>query len=203
MSNFWWLRAHLFWKIWKKSLGSRWYGPKGLFNFGYSSSNCFTLNYYTEDYYCMYSPQVLNIIVPLAVEILKPCVVKHPKVEGIKKPTNDVASIRSKNSTFLLILDLGFNREVNKEYLVYDSINFIGSLCGTLAFFWGFSIFDFFVTIIDFCLDKCEKPKKSDMKMEERVKCLERNFEILCRSPSPHPNTDSTFLPVTSQHSIR
>ena len=51
---------------------------------------------------------------------------------------------------------MGSNREINKEYLIYDTLSLIGTVGGTLGLFVGFSFYDFLVMIIHFILKKIE-----------------------------------------------
>ena len=115
-----------------------------------------------EDYYCMYGPQ-LQFIVPMASETLKPCMVQHPKISGEKgaKTPSTEDEKNPKEHTFHLIVDMGDNREVNKEYLIYDTLSLIGTVGGTLGLFVGFSFYEFFLAVIDFFLDKCERSNKT------------------------------------------
>ena len=46
------------------------------------------------------------------------------------------------------------NKEIHREYLVYDPLDFIGTVGGTLGLFVGFSFYDFFAMIIDVFFDK-------------------------------------------------
>ena len=116
-----------------------------------------------EDYYCMYAPQ-LNLIVPMGSETLKPCVVQHPKISNAEKGAKVPSTEDEKNpeeQTFYLIVNMGDNREVNKEYLIYDTLSLIGTVGGTLGLFVGFSFYEFFLVVIDFFLDKCERSNKT------------------------------------------
>ena len=51
---------------------------------------------------------------------------------------------------------MGSNREINKEYLIYDTLSLIGTVGGTLGLFVGFSFYDFLVMITHFVLKKIE-----------------------------------------------
>ena len=100
----------------------------------------------------MWSPDVMNVVVPLASETLKPCHLQHPKISNAEKSqrvsSNEDESLKTKGFTFYLILDMGANREINKEYLIYDTLSLIGTVGGTLGLFIGFSFYDFFVVVI-------------------------------------------------------
>ena len=45
------------------------------------------------------------------------------------------------------------NKEIHREYLVYDPLDFIGTVGGTLGLFVGFSFYDFIAMIIDLLFD--------------------------------------------------
>ena len=51
---------------------------------------------------------------------------------------------------------MGSNREINKEYLIYDTLSLIGTVGGILGLFVGFSFYDFFVMLTHFVLKKIE-----------------------------------------------
>ena len=51
---------------------------------------------------------------------------------------------------FDIRIEVGDEKEIFTEYLIYDTLNFIGALGGTLGLFIGFSFFQFFGRIIDF-----------------------------------------------------
>ena len=52
---------------------------------------------------------------------------------------------------------MGQNREMNKEYLIYDVWNLIGTIGGALGLFVGFSFYDFVLVVLDFLFKKFEK----------------------------------------------
>ena len=94
--------------------------------------------------------------------------------------------MKSKKNTFFMILDMGANREVNTEYLIYDLLSLIGTIGGTLSLFIGFSFYDLFVAIIDYSIEKCHSPKQvegvaEDMKNTEKVK---KTDKVLTRKDS-------------------
>ena len=49
---------------------------------------------------------------------------------------------------------MGSNKEINQEYLIYDTLSLIGTIGGTLGLFVGFSFYDFFVMILSFTIKK-------------------------------------------------
>ena len=94
--------------------------------------------------------------------------------------------MKSKKNTFFMILDMGANREVNTEYLIYDLLSLIGTIGGTLSLFIGFSFYDLFVAIIDYGIEKCHSTKQvedvsEDMKNTEKVK---KTDKVLTRKDS-------------------
>ena len=67
---------------------------------------------------------------------------------------------------------MGSNREINKEYLIYDTLSLIGTVGGTLGLFVGFSFYDFLVMITHFILKKIEVMVFSKKTSPENVKNL-------------------------------
>ena len=64
---------------------------------------------------------------------------------------------KSDDSKFYLIVEMGQNREMNREYLIYDVWSLIGTVGGALGLFVGFSFYDFVLVVVDFMLKKLEK----------------------------------------------
>ena len=57
-------------------------------------------------------------------------------------------------NTFNMWFTMQGNKEIHREYLVYDPLDFIGTVGGTLGLFVGFSFYDFLSMIIDVFFDK-------------------------------------------------
>ena len=108
------------------------------------------------DYYCMYydaiPTTVVDTITPLAPESLKSCTVKNPKIKDIKSEVSNVED----EFNFDIIVEIGVTRERHIEYLIYDTLNLVGTVGGTLGLFVGFSFYDFICMIIDLFFDKLE-----------------------------------------------
>ena len=64
---------------------------------------------------------------------------------------------KSDDSKFYLIVEMGQNREMNREYLIYDVWSLIGTVGGALGLFVGFSFYDFISLVIDFIAKRCER----------------------------------------------
>ena len=71
---------------------------------------------------------------------------------------------------------MGSNREINKEYLIYDTLSLIGTVGGTLGLFVGFSFYDFLVMITHFILKKIEVMVFSKKLGPENVKNFPSGF---------------------------
>ena len=113
------------------------------------------------DYFCMYSSEVQKKITPLAPSTLKSCHMKSPKIKEALSQ-RDVSTIDPYESDFSVIIEMGSNREYNREYLIYDTLSLIGTVGGTLGLFVGFSFYDFVIMIIRYLLSKAKDIKWSD-----------------------------------------
>ena len=56
-------------------------------------------------------------------------------------------------NTFNMWFTMQGNKEIHREYLVYDPLDFIGTVGGTLGLFVGFSFYDFLAIFIDLLFD--------------------------------------------------
>ena len=142
-----------------------------------------------EDYYCMYLQW--NLIASMGSEILKPCVVQHPKISGHKvaKTPSTEDQKNPKEHTFHLIVDLGDNREVNQEYFIpsteyYDTLSLIGTIGGTLGLFLGFSFYSCIVALIDCFAARWEKYRPASVNSIDT--------SIVLRSNNREENLNST-----------
>ena len=52
-------------------------------------------------------------------------------------------------------------RNIYEEVLIFDDIDLLGSMGGTLGIFIGFSIFGYIITFLDFILDKWAELKNA------------------------------------------
>ena len=100
-----------------------------------------------KDYYCMYSSEVEDIVVALAPESLKSCVMKSPKIKQIM-------GVNQIGAMFTIIVDLVGTRNLKIEYLIYDALSLIGTIGGTLGLFVGFSFYNLIAFVIDLLFDK-------------------------------------------------
>ena len=110
----------------------------------------------SADYYCMYSNAVVSQITPLAPATLKSCLIKTPKVKDAKTQREEFEK-KNNISDFYLMIEMGSNREIHIEYLIYDTLSLIGTIGGTLGLFVGFSFYDFLAMIIHFVFKKTEE----------------------------------------------
>ena len=117
----------------------------------------------TADYFCMHSSEVQKKITPLAPSTLKSCHMKSPKIKEALTQ-RDVSTIDPYESDFSVIIEMGSNREYNREYLIYDTLSLIGTVGGTLGLFVGFSFYDFVIMIIKYLLSKAKDIKWSEYK---------------------------------------
>ena len=115
----------------------------------------------TDDYFCMYSSDAQNKINLLAPATLKSCHIKSPKIKNVKTQ-RDVSEIDAGKSDFTLIIEMGSNREYNREYLIYDTLSLIGTAGGTLGLFVGFSFYDFVTMIMKYLFSKAEGTSLSE-----------------------------------------
>ena len=101
-----------------------------------------------SDFYCMYSTEALG---KLAQEEVKPCSVNNTIIQDHFQwfiPGEDGME---------LTMIAGHRRELHQEYFVYDPLNLIGTIGGTLGLFLGFSFYDFAIMIIDLLIKKKSK----------------------------------------------
>ena len=110
----------------------------------------------SADYYCMYSDQTVNLITPLAPATLKSCSIKTPKIKDAKTQREE-SETKDDVSDFHVTIEMGSNREIHIEYLIYDTLSLIGTIGGTLGLFVGFSFYDFLAMIIHFVFQKIEE----------------------------------------------
>ena len=80
---------------------------------------------------------------------------------------------------FHLIMEMGTNKQFEREYLIYDSWNMVGTIGGALGLFVGFSFYDFIVMFINFISKKCEKVNPEPDDSSSDLKTMKENLDIL------------------------
>ena len=79
--------------------------------------------------------------------ITKSCLAKSPKIKEMRFELGLADEIPN---TFNMWFTMQGNKEIHREYLVYDPLNFIGTVGGILELFVGFSFYDFLSIIIEY-----------------------------------------------------
>ena len=82
--------------------------------------------------------------------MMKPCKIKRPEVKQMKVRLDPNDKMPR---AFSMFFTMQGNREIQQEYLVYEPLDFIGTVGGTLGLFVGFSFYDFIAMIIDQLFD--------------------------------------------------
>ena len=80
---------------------------------------------------------------------------------------------------FHLIMEMGTNKQFEREYLIYDSWNMVGTIGGALGLFVGFSFYDFILMFINFISKKCEKVNPEPDDSSSDLKTMKENLDIL------------------------
>ena len=79
-------------------------------------------------------------------------------------------------------MEMGTNKQFEREYLIYDSWNMVGTIGGALGLFVGFSFYDFILMFINFISKKCEKVNpecpEPDVSSSD-LKTMKENLDIL------------------------
>ena len=114
----------------------------------------------------MHSSEVQKLITPLAPAMPKSCHMKSPKIKEALSQ-RDKSAVEYFRNDFTLIIEMGSNREYNREYLIYDTLSLIGTVGGTLGLFVGFSFYDFVIMIIKYLLMKVEDMTWSEYKRKK------------------------------------
>ena len=84
----------------------------------------------------------------------KSCINEYPGIHGQKIKRTSVSHNRLK---FDIRIEVGDEKEIFTEYLIYDTLNFIGALGGTLGLFIGFSFFGYITPCVETFIDKVAK----------------------------------------------
>ena len=107
----------------------------------------------------------------MGVTLLKSCYIKSPRIKEAKTQREESSEI-NEIWDFNLYIEMGSNREINKEYFIYDTLSLIGTIGGTLGLFVGFSFYDFLVMIVHFVLKKIQALMSNKRLNHDNVKNL-------------------------------
>ena len=108
-----------------------------------------------NDFYCMMHFQVHDKFDLVVNRLLKSCEVWVPKVSNVIQDFHENDE-NWEDFTGMLRMRLGRNQVINQEYFIYEPLNLVGTVGGTLGLFLGFSFYDFFAMNIDWVLDFCK-----------------------------------------------